>query len=158
MIVKMKSDMKSDTKRIIDKWVSDYLMQCELMEIDSQRFKICQFLDAVVLYLGRPTYDRFNPITIDGSDYDTPEEMEQYFIDEIKHRFGYIITTFPLEIMHYYGYLYAGHGCFLTEELFGMSVDNLNESTSLKELYYGEFTPKIKDILINKLGVNILIK
>lgn len=148
--------MKLDIKQIIDKWISDYLIQCELMEIDSQRFKICQFLDAVVLYLGRLNRN-FDPTAID-TDYDTPEEMEQYFIDEIKHRFGYIITTFPLEIMHYYGYLYAGQGCFLTEELFGKSVDNLNGSPELKELYYGEFTPKIKDILINKLGVKTLIK
>ena len=148
--------MKSDAKRIIDKWVSDYLMQCELMEVDSQRFKICMFLDAVVLYLGR--LDRnFDPTAID-TDYDTPEEMEQYYIDEIKQRFGYIITTFPLEVMHYYGYLYAGQGCFLVEEIFGKKVDSLNESPSLKELYYGEFTPKIKDILINKLGVKTLIK
>ena len=148
--------MKSDAKCIIDKWVSDYLMQCELMEVDSQRFKICMFLDAVVLYLGR--LDRnFDPTAID-TDYDTPEEMEQYYIDEIKQRFGYIITTFPLEVMHYYGYLYAGQGCFLVEEIFGQKVDTLNESPSLKELYYGEFTPKIKDILINKLGVKTLIK
>ena len=146
--------MKSDAKQIIDKWVSDYLMQCELMEVDSQRVNIPRFLDLVVLYLGR---NRFNPTDVDCQ-FSSAEEAEQFYIDEIKQRFGYIITTFPLEVMHYYGYLYAGQGCFLVEEIFGKTVDSLNETLSLNELYYGEFTPKIKDILLNKLGIKTLIK
>lgn len=150
----MKLDAKPTNKQIIDKWISDYLMQCELMEVDSQRFKICMFLDAVVLYLGR---NKFNPTDVDCQ-FSCAEEAEQFYIDELKQRFGYIITTFPLEVMHYYGYLYAGQGCFLVEEIFGKTVDSFNETPSLNELYYGEFTPKIKDILINKLGVKTLIK
>jgi hypothetical protein len=72
--------------------------------------------------------------------------------------YGYIITTFPLEILHYYGYTYSKQGClqgcFLTDYIFNEYDEyNINEN----DRYFGEFSPKMKDLLINKLGVKQLI-
>jgi hypothetical protein len=125
------------------------------MEIDSQRFQIAPFLDKVVLRLWTNKFDPYDP----DCPFVSPEDAESFCISDLMDEYGYIITTFPLEILHYYGYTYSKQGClqgcFLTDYIFNEYDEyNINEN----DRYFGEFSPKMKDLLINKLGVKQLIK
>lgn len=142
---------RAEIKKTIDNWIADYNMQCELMELDSRRFQIAPFLDKVVLRLWTNKFDPYNP----DCPFVSAENAEEFCISDLMDEYGYIITTFPLEILHYYGYTYAKQGCFLTDYIFNVyDEDNINEN----DRYFGEFSPKMKDLLINKLGVKQLIK
>lgn len=142
---------QKEIKRTIDTWIVDYNENCELMEIDSRRFQIALFLDKVVLRLWTNKFDPYDP----ECPFTSPEDAEEFCISDLKDEYGYIITTFPLEILHYYGYTYAKQGCFLTDYIFDRyNENNINDN----DRYFGGFSPKMKKLLVDKLGVKQLIK
>lgn len=139
-------------KPIIDDWICQYSEQCEGLGVSSHRVQISRFLDLVVLHLWTNKYDPYDV----NCPFESYEDAEQFCIDEIKDRFGYIIDTFPIEILYFYGYVYAKQGCFLIDYIFDKDIDY--EFNDTFERYTGKFNSKFENILINKLGVKRLIK
>lgn len=114
---------------------------------------IPHFLDHVVCALW---ITKFDPTDI-TCEYDSAEEADEVKTAEICERYSNFIQTFPLEIMYYVGYQHAYNQIINTEEIFNKpfhecgTFDNRNG-----EMYWGRFTEKMENILINKLGVKKL--
>lgn len=114
---------------------------------------IPHFLDHVVCALW---ITKFDPTDI-TCEYDSAEEADEASITKICERYSDLIQTFPLEIMYYIGYQHAYNQIISTEEIFNKpfhecgAFDNRNG-----EMYWGRFTEKMENILINKLGVKKL--
>ena len=138
--------------QIINDWLSAHEKHCAELGTISPRWQVARFLDMAALRLwtnGFDPYDVECPFT-------SPEDAEQFAIDMIKEEYGTVINIFPLEVMYYLGYIQAKQGCFLTDYIFDKDEDY--EFTNAIESYTGEFTPKMYDILVNKLGVKHIIK
>ena len=143
--------MYEQRKQIINKWLYDHENHCAELGTVSPRWQVARFLDMAALRLWT---NRFDPYDVECP-FDSPEEAEQFAIDTIKEEYSHIIAIYPLEILYYLGYVHANQGCFLTEYIFGHDKDY--PFTDAIECYTGEFTPKMKDILVNKLDVKTLI-
>lgn len=139
-------------KQIIDEWIKQHESHCAELGTISHCWCIGKFLDMVALKLWT---NKFNPNDIDCP-YNSYEEAETHAIKSIKEVYSYIINVFPLEVLYFYGYNSAQHECFLIDYIFGKEPEYIFASPV--EKYIGEFTPKMEDILINKLGVKKLIK
>lgn len=140
-------------EKIINKWISDYVDNCDKHDINTKQLEIAHFLDVVVLNLFN---SKFN------NDVDCPfesqEEADNFYINYVKEKYHYIIDIFPLEVLYFYGYTYANKGLFLTEYILGKKPGYNFQENILEERYNGKFTDKMESILINKLGVKKLIK
>ena len=127
------------------------------IEDDIRSYNPCivipHFLDHVVCALWT---NKFDPTDI-TCEYNSAEEADKTTIANIYERYADLIQTFPLEIMYYTGYQHAYNQIINTEEIFNKpfhecgAFDNKNG-----EMYWGRFTEKMEDILINKLGVKKL--
>ena len=138
-------------KQIINEWIADHERHCAELGTISPRWQVARFLDMAALRLWTNSFD---PYDVDCP-FESPEEAEQFAIDTIKDEYSTIIAMFPLEIMYFFGYTSAKQGCFLTDYIFDRDEDY--PFTDAIECYTGTFTPKMEDILVNKLGVKTLI-
>ena len=139
-------------RQIINDWVNEHEKHCAELGTISPRWQVARFLDMVALKLWT---NRFDPYDVECP-FTSPEDAERFAIDMIKEEYGAIIDMFPLEVMYFFGYMSAKQGCFLTDYIFDKDEDY--PFTNAIECYTGEFTPKMENILVNKLGVKRLIK
>ena len=137
-----------ERKQQIDNWVRQYENHCAELGTISFSWQIAKFLDQVVLKLWT---NKFNPLDVE---YLNESEAEQCVIDSIMEEFKFIVDMFPIEILYYYGYAQARSNCFLIEEIFDKTIDY--GFCNSMERYIGAFSPKMTDILIEKLGVKRL--
>ena len=139
-------------RQIINDWVNKHEKHCADLGTISPRWQVARFLDMAALRLWTNSFD---PYDVDCP-FTSPEDAEQFAIDMIHEEYDNLIAMFPLEVMYFLGYTQAKQGCFLVDYIFDKDEDY--PFTDAIECYTGSFTPKMEDILVNKLGVKRLIK
>ena len=126
---------------------------CPFVDVDAEAKRVAHMLDMIVLDIYNITYD---PTDI-GEDYDSLEEKQQAKADKyLTDKNWSKLLEMPLEILYHFGYKYASELCNMTEEVFGKDIHYSFDNNF--ELYAGRFTPKMEDILINKLNVKKLFE
>ena len=116
--------------------------------------EIPRFLDDVVLHLWTNKFDPTDP----GCQFESFAEAEEYHINELKNKHGYIISTIPLEVLFMYAYTHVEE-CYLPEYIFddNFKIEEVHTFTGLVNRYTKMFHPKLKRLLIHKLGVKKLM-
>lgn len=121
---------------------------CPFVDQDAEACRVAHMLDMIVLQLFNIVY---NPYDV-SEEYDSQEEKEQGLANAfMEHNTWKKLLEMPLEIIYYFAYKHANHQCCETEEVFGKDIHY--DFNNNYEQYAGRFTPKMEDILINKLNV-----
>lgn len=108
---------------------------------------IPHFLDSVVLSLWTSGYDPYDV----SCDYDSDEEWELDTIKKFREKYSHIIEKYPLEVLFYFGHTY-GNRTYLEEEIFGVDA-HYSFYENKHNAYLGKFSPKMEQILTEKIGV-----
>lgn len=107
---------------------------------------VCHALDVIVMRLFSSKFDPYDV----SCPYDSEEEAERDMIKSVKDEFAEILMM-PLEVIYLIAARWANRYMFLTDDVFGEDVEDEDI-----DLYVGQFSDKLDDILVNKLGVRRL--
>lgn len=126
---------QSVRRKVIDDWI-------ERNGTDKER--ILGFLDNVILNLYNLVWDP----TDCSEEAESHDEKIQLQIDSVKEKYGDVIDKYPLEILYYVG------GVNVAGQIF---KDKIFEQPYMNP-YFGRFTEKFENILLNQLGVKKMFK